>query len=154
MQIEGIDYFETFSPIANWQSVRVMLILSIVFGLATMQVDYTAAFIHASIDHDPNWDKVTEDERERSGVYVEMPQGFTQPGKVMKLKRLLYGLCQAPRNFFLHLKGKLEEVGFTQSKHDQCLFISDTVICLVYVDDTLFFAPEQRYIDKVLTKLK
>jgi hypothetical protein len=60
----------------------------------------------------------------------------------------------APRNFFLNLKGRLEQVGFTQSQSDQCLFISEHVICLIYVDDTLFFTPEQKYIDEVLVKLR
>jgi Reverse transcriptase (RNA-dependent DNA polymerase) len=154
MQIEGVDFFETYSPVANCQTVRIMLIMSVVFGLATMQVDYTAAFIHADIDRDPNWDRMSAEEKEWSGVYVEKPRGFTQPGKVLKLKRSLNGLKQAPRNFFLHLKSKLEYVGFKQSEHDQCLFIAEAVICLVYVDDTLFFAPSQEYIDDVLAKLR
>ena len=53
-----------------------------------MQVDYTAAFVHALIDEDPNWESMTQEERDRSGVYVEMPRGFGQSGKVLKLQRL------------------------------------------------------------------
>jgi hypothetical protein len=131
-----------------------MLILSIILGLATKQVDYTAAFIHAPIDRDPNWDSMTEQERARSGVFIEMPRGFSQPGKVLKLKRSLYGLRQSPRNFFQHLKSKLESVGFVSNEAvDPCLFISDRVICLVYVDDTLFFSPKEEYINDVIEKL-
>jgi hypothetical protein len=131
-----------------------MLILSIILGLATKQVDYTAAFIHAPIDWDPNWDAMTEQERERSGVFIEIPRGFSQPGKVLKLKRSLYGLRQSPRNFFQHLKAKLESVGFvTNEAVDPCLFISDRVICLVYVDDTLFFSPKEEYINDIIEKL-
>jgi Reverse transcriptase (RNA-dependent DNA polymerase) len=101
-----------------------------------------AAFVHAPIDKDPNWDSLTEEEKARSGVYVSMPRGFNQTGKVLKLKKSLYGLKQAPWNFFLHLKSKLEAVGFrSQEDLDPCLFISDKVICLVYVDDTLFLFP-------------
>jgi hypothetical protein len=67
----------------------------------------------------------------------------------------LYGLKQSPRNFFLHLKEKLEACGFrNQENTDPCLFISDDCICLVYVDDTLFFAPRQEYIDKAIAKLR
>jgi Reverse transcriptase (RNA-dependent DNA polymerase) len=117
-------------------------------------VDYTAAFIHAKIDCDTNWDSLSDKDKCQSGVYIEMPCGFMQPGKVLKLKRPLYGLKQAPCNFYLHLKSKLEEVGFMQSEHDQCLFISDQVICLIYVDNTLFFAPKQEYIDEILEKLQ
>jgi hypothetical protein len=51
------------------------------------------------------------------------------------------------------LKAKLENVGFTQSESDQCLFLSEQVICIIYVDDTLFFSPKVEYIDEVLQKL-
>jgi Reverse transcriptase (RNA-dependent DNA polymerase) len=84
-----------------------------------------------------------------SGVYVSVPRGFNQTGKVFKLKKSLYGLKQATRNFFLHLKIKLEVVGFqSQEDLDPCLFISDKVICLVYVNDALFFPPKMEYIDE------
>jgi Reverse transcriptase (RNA-dependent DNA polymerase) len=53
-QIEGFDFFDTFAPVINWTTVCMMLILSIILGLSTCQVDYTAAFVHASIDKDPN----------------------------------------------------------------------------------------------------
>ena len=154
-QVEGIDFFETFAPVVNWTTVRLMLILSIVLNLATVQVDYTAAFLHAPIDRDPNWNSMTRQERERSGVYVEMPRGFGQDGKVLKLIRSLYGLKQAPRNFFLHFKGQLERVGFvSQDAVDPCLFISERVIAVVYVDDILFYSPKREYIDEILDKLK
>jgi len=84
-----------------------------------------------------------------------MPRGFSEPGKVLKLKRSLYGLKQSPRNFFQHLKGKLEGIGFESAVDvDPCLFISDKVICLVYVDNTLFYSPKQEYIDEVVKKLE
>ena len=131
-----------------------MLALSIVLGLATKQVDYTAAFVHAPIERDPNWDNMTQLEQERSGVYIEMPRGFREPGMVLKLKRSLYGLRQSPRNFFLHLKSKLESVGFQQSESDPCLFMAKKVICLVYVDDTLFYAKDVKDIDEVIAGLR
>ena len=148
------DYWETFAPTVSWTTVRLLLILSAQFELATKQVDYTAAFVHAPIDKPPNYDQLSPQEKERTGVFVEMPRGFQQEGKVLKLKKSLYGLKQAPRNFFLHLKGKLEAVGFEQATEiDPCLFISDKVICLVYVDDTLLFARDMKDINAVLHKL-
>lgn len=154
-QVEGVDFFDTYAPVVNWQTVRLMLVLSAILGLATKQVDYTAAFVHAPIDRDPNWEKLTKEEKARSGVYVNMPRGFSKPGRVLKLKKSLYGLKQAPRNFFLHLKGKLEAIGFrSEESLDSCLFISDKVICLVYVDDTLFYSPNMQYIDEVIEQLR
>jgi hypothetical protein len=154
-QIEGVDYFETFAPVVAWVTVRLMLILSVILNLATTQVDYTAAFVHADIDRDPNWDTMTEQERDRAGVYIEMPRGFKEEGKVLKLKKSLYGLKQSPRNFFLHLKQKLHSIGFqTNEEVDPCLFVSDKVVCLVYVDDTLFYSSRQEYIDEVIQRLR
>jgi hypothetical protein len=153
-QIEGVDFFDTFAPVVNWTSVRLLLILSAILGLSTKQVDYTAAFIHAPIDKDPNWDSMSDEERNRLGVFVHMPRGFNQPGKVLKLKWSLYGLWQSPRNFFQHLKLKLETIGFEANIDiDPCLFISEKVICLVYVDDTLFFLPREDFINEVIEQL-
>lgn len=119
-------------------------------NLATCQVDYTAAFVQADIDTD---------------VYVDLPRGWRQLNKmgivdpfkenhVLKLKKGLYGLGQSPRNFFLHLKKNLETCGFKQSKFDPCLFISDKVICLVYVDDCLFYSPHQADIDTIIEDIR
>jgi hypothetical protein len=154
-QIEGVDFFDTFAPVVSWTTVRLMLILSVILNLSTRQADYTAAFVHAPIDRDPNYDSLTPEQQRRQGVYVEMPRGFSQQGKVLRLKKSLYGLKQSPRNFFQHLKSKLESIGFVAATNiDSCLFISDKVICLCYVDDTLLFSPKQEWIDEVIDKLK
>ena len=154
-QIEGVDYFDTFAPVVSWTTVRLMLILSVILDLRTQQADYTAAFVHAPIDKDPNYDSLTPEQQKRQGVFVEMPRGFSQPGKVFRLNKSLYGLKQSPRNFFQHLKSKLESIGFqTATDIDSCLFISDKVICLCYVDDTLLFSPKQEWIDEVIEQLK
>ena len=153
-QIEGVDYFDTFAPVVNWTTVRVMLILSIILQLSTKQVDYTGAFVHAPIDKDPDYDNMTHEDQHKSGVFVEMPRGFQQSGKVLRLKKSLYGLKQSPRNFFKHLQSKLESTGFVSSTIDPCLFVSEKVICLVYVDDTLFYSPKKEWIDEAIEKLK
>ena len=154
-QVEGIDYFNTFAPVINWTMVRLMLILTLILNLSTCQVDYTAAFVHSPIDRDPNWENMSEQERDRSGVYLEMPQGFAEQGKVLKLRRSLYSLKQSPRNFLQHLKGKLEAVGLHSQDHvDPCLFMSDKVIVLVYINDTLFYSPQKEWIDKAIQQIK
>ena len=138
-QKEGIDYFETYAPVVNWQTVRLLLMSSILLNLSTKQIDYTAAFVQAEIDTD---------------VYVQMPRGFEQQGKVYKLNKCLYGLKQSPRNYFLHLKSKLESVGLEQSDADPCLFIGKDIICLIYVDDQLIFGKDSKSIDDLISKLR
>ena len=98
-QIERKDYFETFATVVLWQSVCVMFILSILLGLETKQVDFTAAFVHAAIDKDTKWDGMTKLEIERSSVFIEIPRGFQEGGKVLKLQRSLYGLKQKCNKF-------------------------------------------------------
>ena len=78
-------------------------------------------------------------------------------GYVLKLKRSLHGLRQSPLNWFLELKSRLEARGFKQATIPRtdiaigpCLFESYDVICLVYVDDCLFFAKDETSIDWVL----
>ena len=87
-------------------------------------------------------------------VFVEMPRLYASPGKVWKLKRSIYGLKDSPRNYFLHTKKQLEHLGFTQSASDPCLFISDTVICLIYVDDALLVYENERAVDDLTNKMK
>ena len=60
----------------------------------------------------------------------------------------------SPRNCFLHTKGKLENLGFAQSDADPCLLISQDVICLIYVDDVLFFYKDAAVIDRLTQAMK
>ena len=84
--------FDTFSPVIQWIIIRLMLVLSLVFNLETVQVDYKAAFLHAPLPEE---------------IYVAMSRGYGIPGKVLILKKSLYGLRQSPRNFFENLRDKL-----------------------------------------------
>ena len=102
-QIEGVDYFDTYAPVVSWTTVRLLLVLSIVLNLSTKQVDYTAAFAQAPVT---------------DNIYVEIPRGFKQPRKVLKLRRSLYGLKQSSRNWFAHLKQGLNKQGFVNSSFD------------------------------------
>ena len=138
-QREGVDQMDTYAPVISWITVRMLLILSCVLGLKMQQVDYTSAFVQADIKDD---------------IYLEMPRGYREKGKVLKLKKNVYGLRQAPLNFFLKLKQGLEDCHFVQSENDPCLFYSEKVICLVYVDDCLFFARDDEDIDKIIDSLK
>jgi hypothetical protein len=122
-QIEGVDYFETFAPVVQWMTVILILIMTILLNLENKQIDYTGAFLQVPLDHD---------------VYANMPKLFQVEGKVWLLKRAIYGLKDAPRAYFMHMKNKLEELNFRQLDADPCLFISPTIICLIYVNDALF----------------
>ena len=91
MQLEGINFLETYAPVVQWTTVILILILEVLLGIKSKQGYVTAAFLHADIG---------EDEK----VFVDMPRGFEVKGKnysnkVLKLKTTIYVLRQIPRAF-------------------------------------------------------
>ena len=142
-QVEGLDYFETWSPVVQWTTVRLMLILATVLDLKSSQADITAAFVHAELPA-------------HEQVYIHQPRGFTVNGRdyVLRLKRSLYGLKQSPRHFFKFLVAKLEKQGLKQSAFDPCLFIGEDVIVIAYVDDLLMYSQDQFKIDHLIARLQ
>jgi hypothetical protein len=145
-QLEGIDLFETYAPVVQWTTIRLMFILEILLGLKSMQGDVTCAFLHADLE-------------ENKTVYVDMSMGFTQYGKngkkkCLKLKKTLYGLRQSPRAFWKYITVKLEQCDLKQSKFDPCLFIGTDVISVVYVDDLIFWSKEVPQINGVAMQLR
>ena len=83
-----------------------------------------------------------------------MPRGFEKKGKVLKLKKTLYGLRQSPRAFWKYLVEKMELCDMPQSKLDPCLFVGDKVICICYVDDLLFWAKDEKDIHNLAMQLR
>ena len=143
MQVEGRDFFETYAPVVNMSTVRMVMTLAAKHGLCTKQVDYSNAFVQAKLDET---------------VYVWLPSDIKVAGHdgrlALKLKKSLYGLRQAPLKWFEKLRGSLLERGFKQSAQDPCLFLSDKVVAVVWVDDVLWFARDEADIDKVIDSLK
>ena len=99
----------------SWTTVRLLLLLTAQLDLATRQVDYVAAFVHSPLPRPDGFEEMTSDEQERAHTYVEMPRGFKEEGKVLRLNKALCGLRGAPRAFFSHLKSNLEAIGFEQA---------------------------------------
>jgi hypothetical protein len=98
---------------------------------------------------------MTEDEQAKHGVYIDMPRGFAKPGYVLKLNKALYGLRDAPRSFYKFISACLERAGLEQQTDvDPCLFMSDKVVCLLYVDDQLLYSDDMEEINKVLKYLR
>jgi hypothetical protein len=83
-----------------------------------------------------------------------MPLGFRKKGKVLRLKRTLYGLRQSPRAFWQYLVEKMALCGLQQSELDPCLFVGDKVICTAFVDDLLFWAKDEADIHEIAMKLR
>ncbi len=133
-QLEGTIFFETYAPVVQWTTIRLMFILEILLGLKSKQGDVTCAFLHVNLEPGEN-------------VYVEMPLGFIQYSKngiqkVLKLKKTLSRLRQSPQAFWKYITEKLESCGLEQSQFDACLFVGSKVICIVYIDNLIFWSKD------------
>jgi hypothetical protein len=129
-QKEGINYEETFAPVAHLDAIRILLAFSVAKGFKLHQMDVKSAFLNGVLEEE---------------VYVRQPPGFESekdPHRVYKLRKVLYGLKQAPRAWYGRLRGFLFERGFEMGKVDQTLFLlrqgRDILIVQVYVDDIVF----------------
>ncbi|GJU70086.1 retrovirus-related pol polyprotein from transposon TNT 1-94 [Tanacetum coccineum] len=111
-QKEGIDYTETFAPVAKMVTVRTLLNTAVQNGWTIKQMDVNNAFLHGDLHED---------------VYMQIPQGYTHnlpPNIVYKFTKSLYGLKQANRQWFKKLTTFLLSIGFKQSYVDTS-FIKD-----------------------------
>ena len=135
----GVDYQEVFSPVVKMVTIRTVMALAAAQNWAMYQLDVNNAFLHGDLDEE---------------VYMQMPKGIPNPeNKVCRLKKSLYGLKQASRQWFSKLKDTLISLGYTQSKNDYFLFLNKSstklTIIAVYVDDILITGSDLEEIQHV-----
>jgi hypothetical protein len=129
-QIEGLDFDETFVPVARLEAIRMFLAYACHKKFKVYQMDVKSAFLNEYLQEE---------------VYMEQPEGFQlsdNPYFVYKLKKLLYGLKQAPRAWYYRLDKYLLGKVFKRGIVEINLYIktegNDFLIVLVYVDDIIF----------------
>jgi hypothetical protein len=140
----GINYFETYAPVVNWFSVRLFMALSLINGWHTRQIDFVLAYPQAPIECD---------------LYMKMPKGIVVPGYppdkfCLKLVKNIYGQKQAGRVWNQHLCEGLRNIGFTQSKIDECVWYRNDVVFMFYVDDGIFCSPRKKSVDDAIADLR
>jgi hypothetical protein len=129
-QVEGIDFGETYAPVALLESIRILLAYATYHNFKLQQMDVKSAFLDGPLKEE---------------VYVKKPLGFEDlnfPNHVYKLHKALYGLKQAPRVWYEHLRELLLDHGFEVGQIDPTLFTKrvngEIFVCQLYVDDIIF----------------
>ena len=110
-QEEGIDYEETFAPVARIEAIRILIAFAAFMEFKLYQMDVKSAFLNGYLKEE---------------VYVMQPPGFENsefPNHVFKLDKALYGLKQAPRAWYERLSNFLLENDFRRGKVDNTLFL-------------------------------
>ena len=128
-QREGVDYEATFSPVSSKDSFRVIMALVAHFDMELHQMDVKTAFLNGDLNEE---------------VYMMQPEGFVanDSGKlVCRLKKSIYGLKQASRQWYLKFHSVVASYGFVENKVDQCIYCKVSgrkfIFLILYVDDIL-----------------
>ncbi|KAK8670607.1 hypothetical protein V6N13_037225 [Hibiscus sabdariffa] len=144
-QIHGIDYDETFSPVAMIKSIRILLAVAAFHDYEIWQMDVKTAFLNGKLEED---------------VYMTQPEGFVAPEdarKVCKLQRSIYGLKQASRSWNLRFNEAIQEFGFIRNEDEPCVYkkFSGSIVSflVLYVDDILIIGNDIPTLQSIKTWL-
>ena len=123
----------TYAPVVQWSTVRLMLVLTCITGLTTQATNFRNDFSRSKLNQP---------------VYLQPPakyyDAYWSENTIIILKKIPYGQAEAPRLWYEKLKEGPEKHGLTPSKVDPCMFISNTVICVKYVDDCIWFYSDHK----------
>jgi len=139
-QEEGIDYEETFAPVARIEAIRILVAFAAHMEIKLYQINVKSAFLYGCLKEE---------------VYVMQPPGFENnefPNHIFKLDKVIYGLKQAPRAWYERLSNFLLKNGFRRGKVDNTLFLKSKgkhlLIVQVHVDDIIFGATHNNLCDE------
>ncbi|GJU30471.1 retrotransposon protein, putative, ty1-copia subclass [Tanacetum coccineum] len=128
-QLYGVDYEETFSPVADIRAIRILISIAAYYDYEIWQMDVKTAFLNGYLDED---------------IYMVQPEGFIDPNhprKVCKLKRSIYGLKQASRSWNKRFDEEIKRFGFAQNLDEPCVYQkasgSNVTFLILYVDDII-----------------
>ena len=137
-QKEGLDYFDTYSPVTRISSIRMLIAIAAIHNLEIHRMDVKTAFLNGDLDEE---------------IYMEQPEGFIVPGqekKVCRFVKSLYGLKKAPMQWHEKFDNVMMTNGFKINECDKCVYVKNTehgfvIICL-YVDDILIMGSNNEII--------
>ena len=137
-QKEGLDYFDTYSPVMRIISIHMLIAIAALHNLEIHQMDVKTTFLNGDLNDE---------------IYMDQPEGFISLGqekKVCRLVKSLYGLKQAPKQLHEKFDKVMMSNGFTINECDICVYVKDTnsgyVIVCLYVDDMLILGSNNNII--------
>ena len=145
-QIEGVDFDETFAPVARIESIRLIFAVACLIGFKLFQMDVMSDFFNDILNKE---------------AYVEQPKGFEDPhfpNHVFKLKKALYGLKQASRAWYERLTKFLLDNSYKRGGVDKTLFVKQLnpriLVVQVYVDDIVFGSTSSNHVQEFVSQMK
>jgi hypothetical protein len=139
-QVEGLDFDETFAPVARLESIHILLAYATHHDFKIYQLHVKSVFLNGSIKEE---------------VYVEQPSNFESeeyPNHVYKLYKALCELKQTPKAWYECLRDFLIDNGLRIGKADSTLFTrrmgNDLFVCQIYVDDIIFGSTKKPFCDE------
>ncbi|GJX43120.1 retrotransposon protein, putative, ty1-copia subclass [Tanacetum coccineum] len=128
-QTSEIDYEETFSPVADIRAIRILIAIAAFYDYEIWQIDVKTVFLNGYLSEE---------------VYMVQPEGFVNPkypNRVCKLKRSIYGLKQASRQWNKRFDDEIKKFRFSQNRDEPCVYVkasgSYVTFLILYVDDIL-----------------
>ncbi|GJU86019.1 retrotransposon protein, putative, ty1-copia subclass [Tanacetum coccineum] len=144
-QTYGVDYEETFSPVADIRSIRILIAIATFYDYEIWQMDIKTAFLNGFLEEE---------------IYMEQPEGFIDPNhprKVCKLQRSIYGLKQASRSWNKRFDEEIKKFGFHQNLDEPCVYQkasgSNIIFLILYVDDIILMGNHIPSLQEVKTYL-
>ena len=149
--LANVDYWDTYSPVVSWSTVRLMLIFALLNNWHMESIDFVLAFPQAPIKTDifmqpprvpPNF------------TIPDLPSYQSRSSSVYKLIKNLYGLKDAGRTWNDYLHQGLLRRGWHPSSIDPCLYTKQNIALVIYVDDACLLSPNKSLISKEILSLQ
>ncbi len=144
-QVFGLNYYKTYALVVIWFSIRLLIVIGIIFCWALRQVDFIMAYPQALI---------------KCNMYMELPQRTIQVSEgdpkdyVLKLLKNIYGQKQAGCVWNAYLVDKLSSIGFKASLINDCVIYCNDIIFMVYIDNGIFSGKDDNQLKQVIQEIQ
>ena len=149
--IEFLDYWNTYSPVVSWSTVRLIIAIALLNDWHMQSIDFVLAFPQAPVKTDIY---MQPPKVPYNFVIPDLPDRRDRHTNVYKLLKNLYGLKDASKTWFDYLRNGLEKRGWVRSEVDECLFTKNGIILVVYVDDAILISPYKSLIQREISSLQ